>query len=933
MGPIWTPPRGYDARTEEFQRLLEVVERRTPQVLLVIAPFGFGKSWLLNELAAHSPATAALVTASRHEVDIPLSGLSACVAGMSTLFGLEQADRLESMLLGDRNPVSIARNLLAVLRGIDTRELLLLIDDVDCFDLLSQQVLAYVLRRLVRPGLQVVLTCSQEPDDLSFDGIPTEMMVPLPTSVINDIVEQELGATGPVVAATISLVASGSAGLAVAICHSLTEGQRTGTCAVAFPELLPAPAAVRVLRELPECSSGERLFLEIVSSAWEVSRTALDELFSNVDTLLAPLIEGGLLVSSGSTVRFRQLHRRAAVYQALRPADREQLHERLAVLERGAMQVWHRSFVRPCAAEVAKMLRWSRAVLLSGEDVRLAVELVERGALLGARFGLDALAMARVAEAFALRYELGHADRYAILASRSGRRIRGEAALLLAWVRAVAQFQRVGAMRSEPLLEVTERYESVAPAATVRLHELVALGHLERWELDSAARHLRSAMAVAERTTYAYAAATGGSRDINRPDAHALTQAGVALIGVLGGEHCLSFSPDGGSRPTHPGFRSASAPGTPTARPPDPRLLLIDAVRQSHLGRFDDARRTFLRVGAQRDPRAGMMGRTAVTYTVCNEIRAGRMRAALGLINEHLSEYPERPHEEPRWAFLASWFWAERGNAALAERCYRRGRVLTGDVTTLPFRFYLDARRAVRRAYVEPTVEVLDELRRMQAASSNARNPELLRLSPDVIEVAAMIGDTAAVKRELEQFQASCEAFPSRWAELALARSRVLALRGDDANEACANLVDRFRAEDSPYELARTLAVSAFLFERSGFPSRARESAVLAVAEFEAQGLMTWVELVENRYVAADQPKVPGALGDLNDVQREIVDLVAAGYRNREIANQLHVSLRTVELRLTGVYRRLRIASRSQLIALSAAEGAPQVAASSAAAR
>nr|WP_244650818.1 helix-turn-helix transcriptional regulator [Plantibacter sp. CFBP 8775] len=96
---------------------------------------------------------------------------------------------------------------------------------------------------------------------------------------------------------------------------------------------------------------------------------------------------------------------------------------------------------------------------------------------------------------------------------------------------------------------------------------------------------------------------------------------------------------------------------------------------------------------------------------------------------------------------------------------------------------------------------------------------------------------------------------------------------------------------------------------------------------------MTWVELVENRYVAADQPKVPGALGDLNDVQREIVDLVAAGYRNREIANQLHVSLRTVELRLTGVYRRLRIASRSQLIALSAAEGAPQVAASSAAAR
>ncbi|USX53989.1 LuxR family transcriptional regulator [Lentzea sp. HUAS12] len=58
----------------------------------------------------------------------------------------------------------------------------------------------------------------------------------------------------------------------------------------------------------------------------------------------------------------------------------------------------------------------------------------------------------------------------------------------------------------------------------------------------------------------------------------------------------------------------------------------------------------------------------------------------------------------------------------------------------------------------------------------------------------------------------------------------------------------------------------------------------------------------------------PGAAHDvLSASERRVVDLAAAGATNREIANALYVSLRTVEIHLTKAYRKLGISGRSQL--------------------
>ncbi|HET6963692.1 MAG TPA: alpha/beta fold hydrolase [Acidimicrobiales bacterium] len=59
-----------------------------------------------------------------------------------------------------------------------------------------------------------------------------------------------------------------------------------------------------------------------------------------------------------------------------------------------------------------------------------------------------------------------------------------------------------------------------------------------------------------------------------------------------------------------------------------------------------------------------------------------------------------------------------------------------------------------------------------------------------------------------------------------------------------------------------------------------------------------------------------GKFAVLTDQERQVAEAVARGRRNREVAAELHLSARTVEAHLGRIYRKLGIASRSQLAAL-----------------
>ena len=65
----------------------------------------------------------------------------------------------------------------------------------------------------------------------------------------------------------------------------------------------------------------------------------------------------------------------------------------------------------------------------------------------------------------------------------------------------------------------------------------------------------------------------------------------------------------------------------------------------------------------------------------------------------------------------------------------------------------------------------------------------------------------------------------------------------------------------------------------------------------------------------------------LTPSERRIATMAASGRSNREIAQDLFVTLRTVEMHMSNVFRKLGVSGRTQLPAVLGAGSAPEAAA------
>jgi pimeloyl-ACP methyl ester carboxylesterase/DNA-binding CsgD family transcriptional regulator len=76
--------------------------------------------------------------------------------------------------------------------------------------------------------------------------------------------------------------------------------------------------------------------------------------------------------------------------------------------------------------------------------------------------------------------------------------------------------------------------------------------------------------------------------------------------------------------------------------------------------------------------------------------------------------------------------------------------------------------------------------------------------------------------------------------------------------------------------------------------------------------------LSEVRAFLPEDGRVPADLSDLSEREREVLELVAAGMSNEEIAERLFLSTRTVERHLSNVYAKLRLSGKSARAAAAA---------------
>ena len=119
--------------------------------------------------------------------------------------------------------------------------------------------------------------------------------------------------------------------------------------------------------------------------------------------------------------------------------------------------------------------------------------------------------------------------------------------------------------------------------------------------------------------------------------------------------------------------------------------------------------------------------------------------------------------------------------------------------------------------------------------------------------------------------------------------------------------------EDSPlrFDRARTLLIAGQLQRRAKAKRLAQGLLAEALREFTAFGARAWAA-----QAAAELARVnlrPPAPGGLTETERRVAELAAAGLTNREVAQRLFLSVKTVEANLARVYRKLAITSRAEL--------------------
>ncbi|GMA40712.1 LuxR family transcriptional regulator [Mobilicoccus caccae] len=129
-----------------------------------------------------------------------------------------------------------------------------------------------------------------------------------------------------------------------------------------------------------------------------------------------------------------------------------------------------------------------------------------------------------------------------------------------------------------------------------------------------------------------------------------------------------------------------------------------------------------------------------------------------------------------------------------------------------------------------------------------------------------------------------------------------------------------------PVERARLRFVHGQTLRRAGRRREADEMMRGARDAFAALGAQTYIARCDRELKAAGT-RVAGtgqrraaADGQLTPQESAVVDLVAAGRTNKEVAGELYISVKTVQYHLTRVYGKLGLRSRSELAAHVAAE-------------
>jgi len=856
----------------EARALVDTLTRNAHDgALLVLGDVGSGKSTVLTTTLEQYPDVVSLVRVNPGESGWPLSGISALVAGVGDPRAAEFTGRFALRADDDAALGEAAAELLALLRGLSLPRTLLLVDDVDRMDAASRAIVGYMAGHLAGSGIRLVATAAELQPGEPLAGIPSARLGP-----IDDADAASLAPAGidPGTLRILTSAAGGNLGSFVGMLHSLSADQLAGRDPMRLPARPGAAAWAALERVTRRLGSTHTEVLDRLGTAALHARSSIVHWSPDAEDALQELLDLGVVREVGAFVGITDPLVRSALADASPSRARRELHSELASSCGPLLIAWHASWADPS--------RELRLPLLdaAAEAARLghpgaSIEFADRAV----RSGCDGLtrALAVLAEELLTAGEPELADRYLRIAAGdrsadASARLRREIARLRADYLAGRD---VGA-QEVPTADVE-------PALALRWAATRAAVAAARGEFDDARAPLARLDAEHESDLPA--------------EARSIAAVARALLGA-----------------------GAPHPESLDAAERDPLLTALHARAAILAEDYAGAKVLIGRLGRTLVRPSRMWAGWLTSLTLDCAVRAGRIGEALDLARDwhlHHAGAAGPPGFVPvaAWARLADddlegadevlASWTDRGTPRVGPLPTARGLLLRGELARL-------------RGDDAAACELL---RLADALAGSFADPALVRHLPELVECLAIDGRTAAAQGAARRLAAGAQAHPTRWAVLASARADVATTPESELRRCIDAALALHRPDDSGFELGRLLLTSARRLAAAGAAHEAERARADARIAFTSAGARAWAAAV----ASAPAPTPVGderaahhasLLESLSPEERVVVDLVVRGLHNKEIAATLYLSVRTVELRLTHIYRKVGARSRAHLVSL-----------------
>jgi DNA-binding NarL/FixJ family response regulator len=804
----------------------------------------------------------------------------------------------------DERVVGLA--LLSSLRLLAVRDpVLVAVDDLQWLDPASAAVLRFAARRLQDERLKLLFSVRVEPGaaplqverDLA-DRLLRVRVGPLSSSDLHRIVVARFGRPLPrPTLLRLHHTAGGNPFYALEITRFLLEEAEPPRSA----DPLPVPATMEELlhARITRLPKAARDALEAAALLSEPTLEALEGTSSD-PAWLDRAIATGVIELVDERIRFAHPLLAAAVISTMGPERRRRLHARLAELELDPeARARHLALATtgPDATVADSLEQAAQQAVLRGAPAS-AAQLAELAAQRTPPDDHEArwrrTIEAGLRHATSGDYSCAKTLLEPLLEKMPPGPLRGEVLLNLADIGWDDDLERI-LLAERALVEVDD------DVSRARLHSLLAAIYTPH--PPKALDHLQAALEAAERA---------GDQDlavlalVNRIEIEVI--AGQLTPGLL--ERALALADATGGRLLLriPHFES---PGTALGS----ALLRLDRFDQAR-AILEQARADGLAQGAY--PAVGYTGR-ALTELMC---RLGDWPAAARYAAEfsELFEQLGPPYLSALPLYATSLVDAYLGHVEQARAAATRGVALAVEVEGEDGSWVMVNRGVL--GFLELSlgnpVAAVDYLRPAARYLHRARwRDPFGDLKPNAIEALILVGEldeAAELLADLDDWSQSVDA-PATQATAWRCRGLLRAARGDHdgAFEALAAALRAFQRLPVPFERGRTLLALGALQRRARQRRAAQASLGAALAGFQQLGARLWAEQARAQLAQLGGRRLQGA--GLTSTESQIAELVAQGRTNRQVADALFVSPKTVEWNLSKVYKKLHVRSRAELAA------------------